>query len=267
MMMDDREPRTLKTVETTCSVLNALKETGGATVTDLSNRLELSKGAVYNHLVTLRREGFVRKVDGRYDISFRFHNFGVAVKHRSLLYTAGRSEAERLAAETGESVNLMVEEFGKGIYLFKEYGREGIAGEFHDTLLEETDFLHWSGSGKAILAQFDEERVRRIADEHGLPAATDRTITGVSALLDDLADVRDRGGVARNDEEQVRGIRAVGAPVTNGEGDVLGSVSISGPTSRITDEKFYETYPTIVSRSANIIEVSIETREADGNPV
>jgi hypothetical protein len=38
---------------------------------------------------------------------------------------------------------------------------------------------------------------------------------------------------------------------------------VTGPASRISDEKFYEEYPQLVSQSANIIEVTIETRGSD----
>ena len=60
-MPEDTDPRTLKTVKISCSVLNTLKKTNGATVTELSNSLDLSKGAVYNHLATLKKEKFVVK--------------------------------------------------------------------------------------------------------------------------------------------------------------------------------------------------------------
>ncbi|WP_135807409.1 IclR family transcriptional regulator [Halorussus marinus] len=257
--MDDTEPRTLKTVDITCSVLNALKEVDGATVTELSKVLELSKGAVYNHLATLRKERFVRKTNGQYKISHRFHNFGEEVKYRSEIYNAAKEEVDRLVETTEESVNLMVEEFGKGIYLYKRIGEKGIADEYHNTLLRDTDHLHWSSTGKAILAQLDDTHIEHIIQEHGLPAATDNTITSKEELFEDIEKIRNRDGIALNDEEEVRGTRAVGAPIVDGGGNVLGAISISGPISRITDEKFYDEYPTIISQSSNIIEVTCET--------
>jgi IclR family transcriptional regulator, KDG regulon repressor len=50
-----------------------------------------------------------------------------------------------------------------------------------------------------------------------------------------LAEVRQRG-YAIDDEENYPGIRCVAAPIRNHRGTVLGSMSISGTTQRITSE-------------------------------
>lgn len=97
-----------------------------------------------------------------------------------------------------------------------------------------------------------------IIDRHGLPGRTDRTITDRERLYEELETVRERG-FARNDGEEVRGIRAVGAPILTGDDSVLGAISISGPESRLQGDRFEEELPTRVMSAANVIEVNLNT--------
>lgn len=264
-MESDQPPRTLKTVERTCEILDALKELEGAGVTKLADHLDMSKGGVYNHLATLHDQQYVVKNGDEYELSHRFFNLGEFVKHRSPLYTAGRSEVDRLAEETGENAHLMVEQFGKAIYYYKAQSDKGISREYHWNLLEEPDYLHWTAVGKAVLAELPRERVEEIIDTHGLGAMTEETITDPDRLFDELDEIR-RKGYALNDEEQIRGVRAIGTTVLNHQGDVLGAISVSGPTSRIDDEKFTSEYPELVMQAANIIEVSLDTQGSSFSP-
>jgi DNA-binding IclR family transcriptional regulator len=55
----------------------------------------------------------------------------------------------------------------------------------------------------------------------------------------------------------VKGLRAVGAPVIDRENNVLGSLSVAGPTSRLKRTAFEEELPEQVQRAANVIEVNI----------
>jgi DNA-binding IclR family transcriptional regulator len=61
---------------------------------------------------------------------------------------------------------------------------------------------------------------------------TPRTITTARALHKELDEVRSRGYAIAVDELEI-GLTAVAAPVRDGNGDVLASMSVSGPTFRL----------------------------------
>jgi len=256
--MGGKEPRTLGTVETACDVIDALVDLERAGVTELANYLDMSKGSAYNHLATLRKRELVVKDGDKYTLSHLFFNYGMYTRNRSALYNAAKPELEELASSVGEYAHLMVEEFGRGIYLVKEQGKKGIPDEYHVEKFEARDPLHVSSTGKAILAHLPESRVEEIIESRGLPRYTENTITDADALFDELAETRERGyGI--NDEEEIRGVRAVGAPILDSDGDILGSISVSGPSSRIKGEDFHEHIPEQVVGAANVIEISLET--------
>lgn len=253
--------RHLKTVNTTVDVIQALVELDGAGVTELADYLDLSKAAVHNHLTTLQANRLAVKNGSSYQLGLRFVTLGEYVKHQSNLYEAGTGPTDNLAKETGEYAHLMTEEHGRGIHIYKSRGLEAVAEEYHHLNLERPDYLHYSSTGKAVLAYLPKERVDFIVEEYGLPKRTEHTITDPEVLRDELADIRDRG-YAMNDEEEIVGLRAVGAPIRASDGRVLGAVSVSGPTSRMKGETFRERIPEQVMEAANIIELNIETSNA-----
>jgi DNA-binding IclR family transcriptional regulator len=252
----DGSPRTLKTVERTAQVIKALETLDGAGVTELADHLDMSKSSTYHYLATLRAEDFVVKNGDQYELGLQLLLSGEYVRNRNLLYRYGKEEVEELAETTGEYANLFTEQHGKGINLYKVRGSDAVGSGYQTDKLQQPDQLHCTATGKAILAFLPEDRVDDILDEHGLPERTGNTITDRDELHDELATVRERG-YAYNDEEEVEGLRAVGAPVIDRDDTVLGSLSVAGPTSRLKGTPFDEELPEQVQRAANVIEVNI----------
>lgn len=242
----------IEAVVTAVGILEALKASDGATVTGLAETLELPASTVHNHLSTLRELGYVVRTDQRYELAVRFAHVGDYVKQRQDVYRVGLSAIAHLAETTGEIVNLVVEENGRGIYLASQEGQRGL---HNFASVRERDYLHSTASGKALLAHLPEARVAEILDDWGLPAQTDATVTDRAALLDQLETVRERG-YALNDQENTEGVRAVGAPVKRADGSYA-SISVAGPATRIRDDLFREGLPERVMETARVIEADL----------
>lgn len=243
----------VRATETSIAVIEELKAANGAGVTELANSLDLTKGAVHNHLSTLWDHGYVVKDGDEYKISLKFLDLGGYRRHRMRLFRKAEPELTRLADETGELANLLTEENGQGVYLYRAKGAEALD---LDTYAGMRKYLHATALGKAILAFMPSERVRSIIDRHGLPQMTSRTIGDEEELFEKLDNVRSRG-VALDDEEATDGVRCVAAPIQRDDW-VLGAISISAPTSRMRGERFRETVPDKVRSAANVIELNIE---------
>lgn len=252
------ESRTLETVTRTFEIISLLESNNGARVTEITNRLGVSKSSVYNHLTTLQQNDYVSKSGDQYTLSYRFLTLGEFVRNQDRLYQHGRAEIEQLAETTGEYAHLTVEQNGLGINLYKVRGEDAVGANFQTARLQKPDFLHYSATGKSILAHLPEDRVRSIVDTHGLPKRTEQTVTDIDQLFEELDEVRDQG-FAHNEEEEVRGIRAVGVPILNQREEVLGAMSVSGPKSRLRDDRFYKDLPDLLTQSANVVEIDINT--------
>lgn len=243
----------LKTSLTTLRVIDALKERGEIGVSDVARELDIPKSSAYNHLQTLREKGYVVKEDSKYRLGLQFLEVGGYLRNQTKLYEVAEPNLDDLAAETGERANLLVEENGMGIYLYLAKSSEAIQT---DSYVGFRTHLHSTAVGKAILAYLPQEEVERIVEHRGLPAISENTITSRPALFDELESTRARG-YALDDEERLPGLRCVAAPVLTADDEVLGAISVSGPVSRISNERFESELPELVHQKTNIIELQV----------
>jgi len=244
----------VKSLKTTIRILEAVESLDEPGVTDIADELDVAKSTVFDHLKTLESNEFVVKTDGNsYRIGLRFLDFGGRVRSELELYRIAEEEVAKLADETGELVNLVVEEHGLGVYIDYVRGADAIN---LDTYVGKREHLHNTAFGKAMLAYMPESRVDEILERHGLPPETGKTVTSRSELEDRLDRVKERG-FAVDREERLDGLRCVAAPIMGEGSSVLGAVSLSGPTSRLQDDRLMNELADEVKRTANIIEINL----------
>jgi IclR family transcriptional regulator, acetate operon repressor len=243
----------VKSAETVFAVLEGLKELDGAGVTDLAAHLGMPKSTAHSYLSTLEQEEYVVREGDVYHIGMRFLEYGGYARKRNELYEVAKPEVDRLAADTGNLVNLMIEEHGWGIHLYRGEGDCAVHSISH---VGTRVHLHLTAMGKAILANMPASRVDTILERQGLPDATSRTVTDRRALRAELEEIRERGH-AIDDEEFVKGLRCVGVPIFDSSGDVLGAVSVAGPTHRFKREYLDTEMPTELKEAANVIELNL----------
>ena len=243
----------VRTIDRALRIVQALREMNGGTVTEVADEVDLPKSTVHNHLQTLHGNEYVTRVGDEYRISLRFLELGGHTRQRMSVFDVAKPEFKTLAENTGELVNLLVEEHGLGVYLYQEQGEDAVE---LDSYVGKHQYLHSTAFGKTMLAFMPEERVESILDRHGLPARTEGTITSRPELFDELAEIRDRG-FSYDDEESLKGLRCVAAPIRTREGEVIGAVSVSGPISRLSDERFTEEIPDMLLSTTNVIEINM----------
>ncbi|GAB3671439.1 IclR family transcriptional regulator [Halopiger thermotolerans] len=251
--MSQRPTYPVQAAATTFRIVEALHELEGAGVAELAAELEMPKSTVHDHLRTLTEAEYLVNEDGTYHVGARFLELGGFARSRMKLYQVASPEIKKLAEETGEHANLMIEEHGKGIFLNKFKGEDAVT---LDTHIGKRVHLHTTALGKTILAYRPESTVDEIIDRHGLPAVTERTITDEDELKAQLAEIRERG-YAVDDEERVLGMRCIAAPICDENDEPLGAISVSGPTNRFTGDRFDEEIPKHVLSTANVIEVNM----------
>lgn len=257
-----RSKRQIQSVLTACELVEAVQRSNGATLQELTDGVDLSAGTVHTYLSTLVECGFLTKEDGAYQLGFRFVTMGEHVRNETDLYAAGQEEVDKLADRSGEYVHLVTENNGREVAIYERRGQHAVGKDYHLKLRESPQHLHDSASGKAILSRLSEERVSEIVSREGLVRQTENTITDRDRLVAELETVRERG-YAVNDEEEIRGLRAVGAPVVDNDGSVVGAVSVTAPTSRLKGERFEREIPEMVMEAANLIEVNLEMMPFD----
>ena len=100
--------------------------------------------------------------------------------------------------------------------------------------------LHCSAPGKAIMAYLPVTVRNRYLSYMTFPRYNSRTITSREVYLEELEKVYQQG-YALDNEEELSGVICVGAPVLNYTGYPCGSIWISGPKDRLTEEQLRST--------------------------
>ena len=260
-MSEQQSGRVIGSVLTTLELVEHIRKLKKTTVTELANRADLSPGAVHTHLSTLKRAGYIVQEGTEYRLGPQFLASGEHVRNYSELYQASKEQIDHLAENSGECAHLIIEHDSKLFALYERFGDKAVGVELHGRKrAEPLNHLHCTAAGKAILAHLPEERVQDVLENGELPENTSETITEPQKLVEELERVRQRG-YAVADEEQVQGIRAVGAPVVPADDDVEGAVAISGPTSRLQGERFQDELAKMVMEAANICEVNLQTAD------
>lgn len=251
--MSNESTPTVKSTERSLRIIETIRELDGADVKTLSSELEIPKSTIYTHLNTLQNSGYLVKSNSTYRLSLRFLELGEYSRSRRRLYEVAGTELTELAEATGEVVILAVEENGEAVCLDVARGSNAIR---HETGAGRRMPMYCTGVGKSILAFLSEEHRRSILDQVDLSKRTPHTISQIDELETELDTIRDRG-FAFDEEEYHRGLRCVAMPIRSERDNVLGAISVSGPTSRMEGERMREGIPEAMREAINIIEVNM----------
>ncbi|MGB9933731.1 IclR family transcriptional regulator [Haloarcula amylolytica] len=243
----------VKAAKVSLEIVEILRERNGAGVSEIARAVDKPTSTVHDHLQTLEQEEYLVKEGTQYHVSTRFLQLGNQARSRKKVYEIARPEVDELAEKTGEHSNLMIEEHGLGVFLYKARGPDAVQLDTHAGMRVP---LQTTALGKTIMAFRPRSEVESYLDRHGLPEVTERTITDREELFETLDQVRERG-YAYDDEERVKGMRCLAAPITDQDERAIAAVSVSGPKSRMQGDRFSDEIPEQILRSANVIEVNL----------
>jgi IclR family transcriptional regulator, acetate operon repressor len=239
----------VQALERGLNLLAIIAEADGLSLTSIAQRAGIAPSTAHRILNTLKAGGFVQDDDlGRYLIGVQAFRTGSAFLRNRKMVDVGRSTMRHLMEASGETVNMAIENDGYVVFVSQIESHQSIRA-FHRPGARGP--MHASSLGKAMMASLTDDALSRRLHHVGMPRFTRHTIVDPDALLADLATVRKRGW-SIDDQEQAEGLRCVGAAIYNEHSEVIGAISISGPTVRVTEERLGELGP-MVKRAAREI--------------
>lgn len=213
-------------------LLEILADTGRALgVSELARLLSLDKSTVYRLLTTFKSSGYVEQ-----DPETRKYAIGprmIAVSSRVLgnndVYLQARPIMKKLLQETRETVHLAMLIENQVVYIAQEISPEVVSV---NTEAGQREPIHCTAVGKALVAFLPDEEMETVIRCLDFDPYTSRTITDPDQFRAHCQQVRAQG-YAVDDEELYPGVRCIAAPIWGYERDVLASLGISGPTTRL----------------------------------
>ena len=246
----DKQPDSVSSVLKVFGLLQALGEEREFGITELSQRVMMSKSTVYRFLQTMKSLGYVAQEEEteKYSLTLKLFELGArALQHIDLIRSADIQMRE-LSRLTRETIHLGALDEESIVYIHKidsmynlqMYSRIGRRNPLYSTAI-----------GKVLLAWRKPEEVKEILSNVAYASSTERTIISTEALLVALGQVREQG-FGEDNEEQEEGLRCVAVPVFDRFGIVTAGLSISFPTIRFSEERLGE-YVKMLQDAARII--------------
>ncbi len=222
---------TVQSVDRALSILEDLARHGEAGVTELAKDLGVHKSTAFRLVATLEAHGLVEQTEdrGKYRLGVGLLRLAGATTARLDVVQEARPVCRKLAADTGETVNIAVLADRAALYLDQVAGSSAL--QPHNWVGQHIP-LHATANGKVLMSGLDADDLDDLLGS--LQAYTDMTITKKGQLRREVDRVRVEGHAVAVDELEV-GLTAVAAPIRNAHGDVIASMSVSGPTFRLQD--------------------------------
>lgn len=221
----------IRAVARAFDIIETIQVRHGAGVSELADDLDMAKSTVHAHLRTLTDRGYLEQdADNRYHLTLSVLTLGGSVRQSRTVFEHVEPLLTEIAAETGESVNYVVESGGKLTFVGSVLGPDGIRTEVDVGF--RTD-LHTAPEGKLVLAHLPEDRREALIDDIDFPI--DNAV-GRAAFTAELETIRAEG-IAFGYETIVKNVTSISVPVIDNEGTFYGAVVVAGPSMRFTEER------------------------------
>ena len=224
-------------LDRTLGILELLSQQGqGMELAALAHQLNMPKSAAHRLLNELVRCGYVRQTRdlGEYMLTTKLVSLGLTYLSKTGVVDVAQPLIDRLAEQTGELVRLSVVDGDRLTWVARAQGaRQGLR---YDPDMGSIARLSCSSSGLAWLSTMPDDDALALVSRQGLgrrdafgPQAPD----SLKAFLKVLHETRKRG-YAITEETYTAGLNAMAAPVRLAGQMPMGTLSVAGPSARLT---------------------------------
>ncbi len=205
----------------------------GLTMADICRELDAPKSSLFPILHTMADADYImyNEDNSRYYIGIKTYLLGKAFDRDGMGISLIENAMKEVVATCGETCQLGVLDFGRVLYVARVDSPQRIrlSSEIGKTLP-----AHCTAIGKAILASWDDERIRDLLSEP-LERPTNNAAATVDEVIERLQEVRETG-FAHDRQEVLEGVECVAVPIIQ-DGEVRYGMGVSVPKYRLTEEK------------------------------
>lgn len=240
----------IQTIQRAGVILRCLMESDTELgVNFISRQVGIHKSTVSRLLSALGKEGFVEQnpESGKWRLGLGLLGLAGAVLERIDLREAASIPLRTLVSQTQETINITVLDGNECVNV--ESIRSPKAIQYAGRLGRRTP-LHCTSTGKVLLAFLrSEERDKLLPDR--LLSCTKKTIADRPSLEQALEQVCAQGYAVAHEEFE-EGLSSIAAPIRNHTGQVIATVSISGPTYRMGPGRIEEFVKPLIDAATEI---------------
>jgi DNA-binding IclR family transcriptional regulator len=224
---------------------------------ELQKEVGFSQSTTHHLLKTLKIEGFVSQntITKKYTIGPELFNIWLQQNKLYRYFYRSLPVLEDIESRFEETTTLSIRREHEAIVV--------IGKESHHTLKASLRIgrripLYCTAAGKAFLAYLDRETINQIIYRTGLNKYLPNTITLPDKLFEELEAIKQRG-VAIELEEFEDMINAVSVPIFNDYNEVVLTLTVIAPITRLNDKKIAAVIPYLKEKANEIEEVFTTT--------
>ena len=213
------------------NVLETIARTGDTRLSALVEATGYPPATMHRILAVLARRRYVRQdpATRTYTLGLKCLELSSRLKDSLAIVSAAKPVMQKLMEATGETANLVSFENMEAVYIDQISNTRSLLRMF--TRVGARVPLHSSGVGKAFLATRPRKEVLSYFRGAKKVRHTQNSLVKEDDFFRDLEATRARG-YALDREEFEEGVGCIAAAITH-HGEVVGAMSISGPSSRL----------------------------------
>ena len=201
---------------------------------EMAAQLDMNITTLYRFLSTLQKTGYVyQQESGKYSPSYKICQLSNQILAQRNISGILHSYVIEASVLFQESAHIAQREQNRIVYT------DNVDPPFQPFITHQyigkTAQLHCTGIGKLFLSDVPEEQLVDLIETLDLRRYTDHTFVEKEALLEELSRIR-CCGFAYDNEECEDGMRCIAVPIRDYTGKIIAGLSVSGLTSRLTDE-------------------------------
>ncbi|WP_419903133.1 IclR family transcriptional regulator [Kiloniella sp.] len=224
---------TLQTVSRAMAVLRCFS--GGdrtLSLAELTKLMDLNKVTVFRLATTLVTEGVLAfdKEASRYRVSYGLIALGRKLLDGDGLRDTAHAFMEKARLQTRETICLSVREQWDQVVVHAMPSPQPVRYVLE---VASRGPVYNGAAGQCLIAKMSETELNKLVSETGLVPTSDNSVTSIEPLTTKLTSIC-KDGYAISHGERISGAAATAAPIYDGEGNIIASLSIIMPKTRAT---------------------------------
>jgi len=217
---------------------------------EIASRLSLHKSTTHRLLAVLEESGYVERsaANGKYSLGMKLIELGTRASSRLDLCELAGPVLDRLMERTGETAHIGILSQGAVISIADSESYKTLRTP---STVGRRNPAHCSSQGKVLMAGLSPAELRAFIGANPLKKFTRRTISTLTALQREVAQVRQQG-YAIDDQEFEEGLKCVGAPIRDRFGNVVAAISVAGPAMRLSEARMPDFIGVVVDAAAGL---------------
>ncbi len=204
-------------------------------VSEIAKNLGIPKGTAHRLIKTLAQENFLTKNPrtNRYRLGLSLLSLGGVITTQTEIYQEALPILQSVVNSVQETAHICLLEKTEVVYLLRVENRATVPLV---TRIGRRNPIHCTSEGLVILAYQHEDRINQVLSNELYPY-TSKTITDPTILKEKLRTIKEQGYALAIDQFY-EGFVSIAAPIRDYTEEVVSSLAIVGPKTRITEDNY-----------------------------